>query len=58
MKKSTAFFLCVITFLSGIILGFMMAPAKQGFGNHSGNTRNIKNYYLDKEDPVVNGEEK
>lgn len=38
-------FLCIgiISFLAGIIIGFLISPIKQGIGNNCGNT----NYYTD-----------
>lgn len=43
MKKSTAALVSVICLLAGIILGFLIAPIKEGIGNHCGNTTN--NHY-------------
>ena len=39
MQKSTGILAAVACFLGGIIIGFLIAPAKQGIycGNHSGN---------------------
>lgn len=45
MKKSTAFLLTNVCFLLGIVIGFLLSPAKKGFGNNSGNNTNY--YYLD-----------
>ncbi|MBC8559802.1 hypothetical protein [Fumia xinanensis] len=38
MKKSSAALLSIICLLTGIILGFLIAPAKGGIGNNCGNT--------------------
>ncbi|HHV09805.1 MAG TPA: hypothetical protein GXX75_05960 [Clostridiales bacterium] len=48
MKKSEIIFLSVCAFLSGLVLGFLIAPIKKGLeiGNNSGNTNN---YYGDNE---------
>jgi hypothetical protein len=35
---------CIICFLTGVILGFLLAPIKQGIGNNSGNS---SYYYKD-----------
>ncbi|MBT2682278.1 hypothetical protein [Bacillus sp. ISL-37] len=43
MKKREIFTLSAFTFTMGIVLGFLISPAKNGFGNNSGN--NIKNVY-------------
>lgn len=45
MNKSTGFLIGIIGLLGGIILGFMLAPIKNGIecGNNNGNTRNY--YY-------------
>lgn len=40
MKKFTALLISIISLLTGIILGFLLSPVKQGFGNNSGNTNN------------------
>jgi asparagine N-glycosylation enzyme membrane subunit Stt3 len=39
MQKSTLILTAMVCFLSGIILGFLMAPAKKGMycGNNNGN---------------------
>ncbi len=40
MKKSTLFFLCSTMFLLGTVLGFLLAPAKEGLsiGSNNGNS--------------------
>ena len=38
MKKSTAALVSIICLLGGIILGFLIAPVKEGIGNNCGNT--------------------
>ena len=43
MKKREIFMLSALAFSVGIVFGFLISPAKNGFGNNSGNT--IKNYY-------------
>ncbi len=44
MKKSTAVLVSAICLLGGcIILGFLIAPVKEGIGNHCGNT--TSNHY-------------
>lgn len=40
MKKLTAILISIICLLTGILLGFMISPVKQGFGNNCGNTTN------------------
>ncbi len=46
MKKREIFTLSALAFSMGIVFGFLISPAKNGFGNNSSNTTN--NYY-DKE---------
>ncbi|SHJ90751.1 hypothetical protein SAMN05444401_0091 [Clostridium amylolyticum] len=46
MKKREIFMLSALAFSTGIILGFLLSPVKQGCGNNNGNT--INNYYGDK----------
>jgi hypothetical protein len=46
MKKREIFTLSALAFSVGIVLGFLVAPAKNGVGNNSGNTTN--NYYAKK----------
>jgi hypothetical protein len=41
MKNKKYLCIGIISFLTGIIIGFFIAPIKQGIGNNSGNT----NYY-------------
>lgn len=43
MKKREIFTLSVLAFFMGIVFGFLISPAKNGFGNNAGNT--INNYY-------------
>ncbi|WP_187117421.1 hypothetical protein [Clostridium amazonitimonense] len=43
MRKREVFMLSALTFSMGIVFGFLISPAKNGFGNNSGNT--VKNYY-------------
>jgi hypothetical protein len=38
MNKRTGILLSIIGLLSGIIIGFLMAPIKGGIGNNSGNS--------------------
>lgn len=47
MYKKTGILLAIISFLSGIITGFLLAPIKNGIGNDSGNNYN---YYGDSKD--------
>lgn len=42
MKKRTGFMLSLIFLMLGIIIGFLISPVKQGFGNNNGN--NVYNY--------------
>ncbi len=46
MKKREIFMLSALAFTTGIVLGFLLSPVKQGCGNNNGNT--INNYYDDK----------
>lgn len=43
MKKRTGFMLSIVFLLLGIIIGFLVGPIKQGFGNNNGNS-NVYNY--------------
>ncbi|MBT2641510.1 hypothetical protein J7I80_04680 [Bacillus sp. ISL-41] len=43
MKKSGIFTYTALAFSMGMVLGFLISPAKNGFGNNS--SINIKNYY-------------
>lgn len=43
MKKKESFTLPVLAFSMGIVLGFLLSPAKNGFGNNTNSTTN--NYY-------------
>jgi hypothetical protein len=43
MRKNEVFTYTALAFSMGMVLGFLISPAKNGFGNNSGN--NIKNYY-------------
>lgn len=49
MKRGTGILLAIACFFAGAFLGFLVAPAKHGFGNNSGNTNN---YYNDDKDPI------
>lgn len=40
MKKREIFMLSVLTFFMGMVLGFIISPAKNGFGNNTWNTIN------------------
>lgn len=44
MKKREFLLISALAFSVGTILGFLISPAKNGFGNNSGNTTN-NNYY-------------
>lgn len=46
MRKREFFTLSALAFSMGIVLGFLISPAKNGFGNNGGNT--INNYYCKK----------
>lgn len=46
MRKREIFTLSALAFSMGVVLGFLISPVKNGFGNNSGN--NIKNYYYSK----------
>lgn len=48
MKKSTAFWIALACLFTGIGIGFLVSPAKNGFGNNNGNTTN--NYFGDEPD--------
>lgn len=50
MKDKKSLCIAIIFLLVGIIMGFFIAPIKQGFGNNSGNNNN---YYGDKKDENV-----
>ncbi|GKX29475.1 hypothetical protein SH1V18_19550 [Vallitalea longa] len=43
MKKREIFTLSLLTFFMGMVFGFIISPAKQGFGNNASST--INNYY-------------
>jgi hypothetical protein len=43
MKKREIFMLSALSFYMGIIFGFLISPAKNGFGNNASSTTN--NYY-------------
>jgi len=43
MKKREIFMLSALSFSVGIVFGFLISPAKNGFGNNAGN--HIHNYY-------------
>lgn len=45
MKKSTAAFIAAISCLTGVIIGFLISPVKQGIGNNCGNNSGNTNYY-------------
>lgn len=38
MKKLDVFLIGAGSFFAGVALGFLLSPAKNGFGNNSGNT--------------------
>ncbi|WLR57277.1 hypothetical protein LC048_10680 [Mesobacillus subterraneus] len=46
MRKRELFTISALSFSLGIDIGFLISPAKNGFGNNSGN--NIKNFYYSK----------
>jgi hypothetical protein len=46
MRNREIFMLSALTFSMGIVMGFLISPAKNGFGNNSGNTTN--HYYQKK----------
>ena len=52
MKKSTGIVIAAIGFLTGVFMGFMLSPMKNGMdiGSNSGNT--VNNYYDAKEEEV------
>jgi len=43
MNKREIFTLSALTFSLGVVLGFLISPAKNGVGNNCGNTTN--NFY-------------
>lgn len=43
MKKREVFIVSALAFFIGVVIGFLISPVKNGFGNNSGNTTN--NYY-------------
>ncbi len=47
MRKLTVTLLVLLCLFLGMVLGFLLAPVKGGFGNNSGNTTN--NHYYNKE---------
>lgn len=47
MKKREILLLSALTFSVGTVFGFLLSPAKNGFGNNSGN--NTNNYYGEKD---------
>ena len=47
MKKREILLLSALAFSVGTVFGFLLSPAKNGFGNDSGNTTN--NYYGEKD---------
>ncbi len=51
MKKREIIMLSILTFLSGIVLGFVFSPVKQGIININGNTTNN---HFDKKDSTDN----
>lgn len=53
MKKMSKILLPITCLLTGIVIGFLISPAKGGFGNNSGNTNN---YYGDKKEDTENSE--
>ncbi|MCB2342412.1 hypothetical protein [Clostridium estertheticum] len=50
MKKIEIFTLSALAFSMGTVLGFLISPAKNGFGNNASNTTN--NYYDKKHLPT------
>lgn len=54
MKKITGILLAFTCLLTGIVIGFLISPAKGGFGNNAGNTFN---YYGDKKEELESTEE-
>lgn len=48
MKKREILLLSALSFSVGAIWGFLISPAKNGFGNNAGNTTN-NNYYGEKD---------
>lgn len=43
MKRSEKFLFGTCMFFMGMVLGFLIAPMKNGIGNNCGNS--VKNYY-------------
>lgn len=54
MEKKTVILISLISFLSGLVLGFFISPVKQGFGNNCGNHNH---YYSGPEEDTENKEE-
>ncbi len=52
MKKTTGILLALACFFAGTFLGFLVSPAKQGFGNNSGNTNNYYGHKKDDDNPA------
>lgn len=46
MRKREVFTLSALAFSMGIVFGFLISPAKNGFGNNAATT--INNYYYKK----------
>ncbi|WP_078552163.1 hypothetical protein [Bacillus alkalicellulosilyticus] len=53
MKKSEIFTWTAMAFSMGIALGFLLSPAKNGFGNNCGNTTN---HYYQNDKPSTDDE--
>ncbi len=53
MNKITGILLAITCLFAGIVIGFLISPVKDGFGNNSGNTNN---YYGDKKEDSENPE--
>jgi hypothetical protein len=53
MDKKRGFLISLICFLTGVIVGFIISPVKQGMGNNCGNS-----YHYNKDGQEDSGEKK
>jgi hypothetical protein len=50
MQRVTGILLAVSCFFAGIVLGFLIAPIKGGFGGFGNNSGNMTKFYMSGED--------